>query len=516
MQIICISRGTFSGGKKLAEALAEKLGFDCLAREELTDMATASGIPVGKLEMTVVRRRPMTEAMIIERERYKAFVTSVLCERARSRGLVYHGRTGHLVLPGVTHVLRLRAILDPEQRVLSAMDRLRLSREKAQSYINDVDEDRHRWVRTLYNADWKDPTSYDLVVNLSHMSVENAATALVSMAQLPEFQATPATKQKIDDLLLASRCRLALGSDPRSRDMDVKVRSDGGIVSVTYLPRHEGKAELIPEVLATVPDVNEVLCTMASTNVLWIQGKFDPQSESLEQIVDIATRWNAAVELMEIKDEEEPASPAPESLTPEQKSDAGFPYSSENGGILDDEAFDYETELDEGLRKTRQRLISAGRAGGYRVLKGCPKDVLSSIDRTVDYNLVVVGDLCPSKGSSVSKRRTQEMVSYLLDNMHVPVIEASEMKSQFMFGPAQFMKLLGFAAMVVIMVFGVMSHQKDVLEFISKGTCLFSACEEVGMSNRILSALAIALFVPVFAFCYGGFTRFIFRILRFD
>ena len=55
MQIVCISRGTLSGGKELAERLAEKLGCACLSREELSDAATAEGIQVGKLEMSMVR-----------------------------------------------------------------------------------------------------------------------------------------------------------------------------------------------------------------------------------------------------------------------------------------------------------------------------------------------------------------------------------------------------------------------------------------------------------------------------
>jgi len=35
MQIICVSRGTRSGGKALAERLAINLGYDCLSREDL-------------------------------------------------------------------------------------------------------------------------------------------------------------------------------------------------------------------------------------------------------------------------------------------------------------------------------------------------------------------------------------------------------------------------------------------------------------------------------------------------
>jgi len=39
MSIITISRGTFGGGKAFAENLAQKLGYPCLSREQLSEEA---------------------------------------------------------------------------------------------------------------------------------------------------------------------------------------------------------------------------------------------------------------------------------------------------------------------------------------------------------------------------------------------------------------------------------------------------------------------------------------------
>ena len=171
MQIICISRSSYGYGKELAEKLAEKLGYRCLAREDLTDRATHAGIPVGKLETAVLKRQAVSESLALEMDRFKAFMTASLCEEARSGGLVYHGRTGHLVLPGLTHVLRVRAIADMEERIRMAMRRMNLSREKAKSYVEEVDEDRRRWTRFLYNVNWDDSSLYDITVNSAHLSV---------------------------------------------------------------------------------------------------------------------------------------------------------------------------------------------------------------------------------------------------------------------------------------------------------------------------------------------------------
>jgi len=503
MRIICVSRGTLAGGSELAEKLAAKLGCDCLAREDLTDAATRAGIPVGKLEMAVVSKRPLGERLALEKERFKAFLTATLCEKAAKGSFVYHGRTGHLVLPGVSNVMRVRVIQDPEQRIASVMERLNLSREKARDYIEAVDDDRRRWVRSLYNVDWLDPAQYDAVVNLSHLSVGNASTALVAMAQLPEFQLTPATLAVIEDLLLASRCRLAIGADQRTREMDVQVRAKSGRVSVTYLPRQERTAGFIPEILRQVDGVREIVCTMATTNLLWIQERFDPNSEALRQVLDIAGKWNAAVELVQLggegaaESEQRPTAPEPS---------ASAATAAEDGGILDDTVVQEEDLLeDPGLRETHEALISAGRAGGHRRASDA-KELLANLDKTIPYSLVVVGEVFLSRSESARKRLARELVGYLSEKLRVPVIGAEDLKAQYLFGPAQWLRLLGFGAAAAALFLLVLTNQEQVLEFLGRG----------GAANRMLSTALILTFVPIFAYIYGNFGRYLLRLFRFE
>ena len=46
MSIITISRGTFSGGRDLAECLAQKLGYPCISREVIVEAAERYGAGV--------------------------------------------------------------------------------------------------------------------------------------------------------------------------------------------------------------------------------------------------------------------------------------------------------------------------------------------------------------------------------------------------------------------------------------------------------------------------------------
>jgi cytidylate kinase len=498
MQIVCVSRGTYSGGKDLSEKLAVKLGYDCIAREELTDAASVAGIPVGKLEMAMVRRRPLSESLAVERERFKAFVTATICERALKSSLVYHGRIGQFVLPGVSHILRVRAIMDEDGRIAATMSRLGLDREKARKFNQQVDDDVRRWVRVMYNVDWDNPAYYDMVVNFSHLNVDNAAAGLVTMAQLPEFQATPASRQVLIDLDLASRSRLALGADGRTHDMDVQVRAERGRVSVTYRPQDERSAQVIPDILKTLEGVDEVVCTMATTNLLWIQERFEASSESLGQVLEIAGKWNAAVQVVRLSEGE--ADSADEAEVPQEMPARS---SEDDGGILDDTP-DTGEILDEGLKETMGRLVAAGCSGGSRLVRGGAQRLLHTLDRSVPYSLVVVGDVFLSKAESVRKRQARDLITYLADNLRVPVIGNDELRTQYLFRPRDWLSLAIYGAVTLAFFYMVFTHQEEVMGFLS------------GDSYRPLAVACLFVFVPVVAYNYGNFWRLVLKFFKFE
>jgi len=131
MPLIFISSESKGARRRLAEDLAKRLGYDCLCREDLIEEAIKAGIPVGKLEMAMVKSPAMSERVARQKERYLAFITSQLCERALKGDFVYHGRAGHMLLQGISHILKVRLVVDNETRVAEAIEQLRLSRDKA-------------------------------------------------------------------------------------------------------------------------------------------------------------------------------------------------------------------------------------------------------------------------------------------------------------------------------------------------------------------------------------------------
>ncbi len=501
MQAIFVSRGSYRRGKELAERLAELMGWRCLSREAVVTGATDHGIPVGKLEEAVVKRRPLSEGLALLAERYKAYVTAELCGAVLEGPVVYHGRAGHLVLPGVQHVLRVRALTDAEDRYDGVVDRLHLTRTKAKAYVDQVDEDVKRWIRTLYDLDIDDPALFNLTVNCSKLAVGNVATGLVAIAQLPEFTPTPVCVRRLEDLRLAARCRLALADDPRTRGLRAQVRAEDGSVAVTYPPRQTDLARAVPDVVEAVAGVRQLRRTVAASTILWVQERFDPGSETLSHVLDVAQRWDAAVDLVRLLPEAvapgaEAAPPAPAS-PPE--------LSAEDGGILEDTPA-VEPVDDGGVRDTLHHLVQAGRAGAQCTVCGGQQSLIGNVCNVSNVSLVVVDNLFLEKGAAVRKRLTRDLASRLGEKLRVPVIGAEELKTQYLFGAKQWLQLVAYVAVLTVLYGFVFAHQDAVLSFL----------RAEGTASRVLAVTAVALTAPAVAFLWGTAAHHILRLLRFE
>jgi cytidylate kinase len=500
MQIICISRGSQSRGADFADKLAAKLGYECVSREYLLEQATRAKIPIGKLETAIIKPHVFSERLALELEHYKALATSILCEKALKNNIIYHGRTGHLLLPGVGHILKVRVVSDPEYRLQYVMQDLGLPRDKARRYIEQIDDDRRRWVRKFYNVEWDVYTLYDLVLNLSQVSVNNAATAACSLAQLPEFQATPASLNALKDLYLAANARLILARHPKTAHANLKVRANDRVVHLTYLSQEIENPEILVEALKGLQDAREIVCTKAATNILWIQESFDGVEHAYSQVLSLANTWDAAVELIKKQPEDRPdeavAAEAPVARGTETWRDTG---------IIDEDSETAPAESGD-VAKVYENLINDGRAGGKRQVPGSRNKLLAAIDRSVKYRLIIFDNVFLAKGAEARKRLRQEWSNALAESLKTPVVTIDEIVSQYQFGMRQATRMVLYAALTAVILFAVFQFSGDILAFLSRE----------GLTWRVIATACIVAFVPLFAFTYSSVVRLFLKMIKLD
>lgn len=232
MPIITVSRGTMSGGREIAECLAKGLGIPCLGREILVDAAAKLGVPEQVLAKKMEKGPGLLDRLTLERRIHVVAVQAALAEKIESGNLVYHGLAGHLLLKDVPAVLRLRLIAPVETRIRTLIDREGLTREAAEQYIKDVDENRIQWTRFMYDVDLREPQLYDMIINLEKMSIASACKVVVQAAREPEFEITEQVRRTLADFGLMCRVKVALATHPASRGLDLEVTAMNGKIDI--------------------------------------------------------------------------------------------------------------------------------------------------------------------------------------------------------------------------------------------------------------------------------------------
>ena len=259
MAIITISRGTMSGGKKLAHMLCKKLNYKCISREIIIKAADDYGIEEYKLFEAINKSPTLLHKLTFEREKYLAYIQASICEYAKDDNLIYHGHAGHFLLKGIKHVLKLRIIRDLSIRIKEAMERHNYSQKEAEEYINKVDNERVKWTKFLYAEDWTSSILYDIVINATTLSIENSINAIARLAKSPSFQTTTESQKAMNELLISSRVRAALAQIPQIQLGYLDIKSDNGKVTINGRAKSQKIVDSIFKVSGGVTGVNEII-----------------------------------------------------------------------------------------------------------------------------------------------------------------------------------------------------------------------------------------------------------------
>ena len=268
MAIITISRGTFAGGEKLESLLAQHLGYRTVSREEVYDRVQAQyGFKAEELaelmeqapttRLTNVGERRSRQTLGERRRQLMVAVQASLCDLLKADDVVYHGLAGHLLLPGIAHVLRMRVIAPRSKRIELAMEREGLTRPEAGRKIDQVDSERARWTQSFFGVNWGDPLLFDVVLNLDSLTFDDVCAVVEHMVSLPRFQTTESSRKKMADLALASHVTARLSCNPATAGLLFDVQADDGVVRVGGMS-NKGDMEWVSKVLQKIEGVKLV------------------------------------------------------------------------------------------------------------------------------------------------------------------------------------------------------------------------------------------------------------------
>jgi len=231
MAIISISRGSYSRGKEVAEALADKLGYECVSRDILLETCEEFAIPEIRLIKALHDAPSVLDRFSHGRERYISYFNAAFLNHMVKDNIVYHGLSGHFWLQGIAHAAKVRIIGKMEDRIREEMKRENSSAEEARYLLKKDDDERRKWGMSLYGMDTLNSNLYDLVLRIDIMTIDDVVGILENIVKEGRFDATPESSATIKRQALIANIHAKIVSQSPHATVDVK----DGIVTLGNL-----------------------------------------------------------------------------------------------------------------------------------------------------------------------------------------------------------------------------------------------------------------------------------------
>jgi len=215
MPVITIFRGTFCEGDPVVQSVLKETGYRLVLDQDIVSEASrASNLGDAKVSRAFSARTSVFNKFTHEKERSIAHLRLALAELFSRDNLLIDGFVSHLVPREVSHALRVCLIADIRFRVSLAVKEPGLSEKEAVKVIHKQDEDRGAWVYNLFqkNNPW-DPSLYDIVIPMNKKTVQEAAGLVVRNTASDVVKMTEASRQAVQDFLLAARVEVVLAGE---------------------------------------------------------------------------------------------------------------------------------------------------------------------------------------------------------------------------------------------------------------------------------------------------------------
>ena len=230
MPVITIFRGTFCEGDPVVQSVLKETGYRPVRDQDIVSEASrASNLGDAKASRAFSARTSVFNKFTHEKERSIAHLRLALAELLSRDNLLIDGFVSHLVPREVSHALRVCLIADMKFRVSLAVKEQGFSEKEAVKVIHKQDEDRLSWVYNLFqkNNPW-DPSLYDIVIPMNKKTVQEAAGLIVQNIASDAVKMTQASRQAVQDFLLAARVEVVLAGEGHH----VGVSSKKGLITL--------------------------------------------------------------------------------------------------------------------------------------------------------------------------------------------------------------------------------------------------------------------------------------------
>lgn len=190
-KVITIAREYGSGGHLLGEMLSKELGLKVYNKEFIHMAAQKSSIdedfitrneqtiPSFWLKCIIGRDSGQTAEHILSKEDVLFIAESkIIQEVAEKEPCIIIGRCADFILKDNPKAIKVFCYSDPESAYERCTQSYGVPKDKAEAEIRRINRNRATHYEYYTGKKWKDPSHYDLMINTSHIDIEEACNLI--------------------------------------------------------------------------------------------------------------------------------------------------------------------------------------------------------------------------------------------------------------------------------------------------------------------------------------------------
>lgn len=184
---LTISRQDGSGGRQLARAVADELGYEFIDRQILDLLVANTGARERLVSSLDEKARSRLEVWLegmmtghyLGSVEYSRWLARSIRALAWSGSVVILGRGANIVL-GPEGGFHVRVVAPREQRIRNLVAAAGLSADAAERRVDANDRDRAEFHRRQFGADIDDPAAYHLFINTGLVPLDTARDVVIA------------------------------------------------------------------------------------------------------------------------------------------------------------------------------------------------------------------------------------------------------------------------------------------------------------------------------------------------
>jgi cytidylate kinase len=258
MAIITISRQLGSLGEEIARKVSESLHYRLLDKQALSAAMRRYG--VAEIEQYDEKQPGVYPTLLSHQNRYIHFLQSSIFAFAQQGSCIILGRGGQLLLGALPGVLKVSIIASARQRIARIRKQCGGTGHGAEQTMLHADRERSGFYNYFFQADWKDPSLYDLTLNTDNIGIDRAAGIIIeTLKPFDALNIQKKTASMLADCCLGQEVLTCIYKKKSSMAGNLRAMVKHGVVTLEGGVASRGDVALCEHVAREVPGVHKVV-----------------------------------------------------------------------------------------------------------------------------------------------------------------------------------------------------------------------------------------------------------------